>query len=123
MGEGGVPRDKFMLTSSRGFNDWLAASGGSLAFTTYQAGKLFLIGLKPDGALSVFERTFPRAMGLAVSDDGRSLALATLYQVQRFDNVVPPGQVDARGYDALYAPHAAWVTGDVDAHDLGFAAD
>ena len=89
MGEGGVPRDKFALTSSRGFNDWLAASGGSLAFTTYQAGKLFLIGLKPDGALSVFERTFPRAMGLAVSDDGRSLALATLYQIQRFDSVVP----------------------------------
>ena len=123
MGETGVPRDKFALTSSRGFNDWLAAGGGSLAITTYEAGKLFLIGLKPDGALSVFERSFPRAMGLAVSDDGRSLALATLYQIQRFDNVVPPGQVDARGYDALYAPHAAWVTGDLDTHDLGFGAD
>ncbi len=24
---------------------------------------------------------------------------------------------------ANYAPHAAWVTGDVDAHDVGFAAD
>jgi uncharacterized protein (TIGR03032 family) len=123
MGEPANPRDKFALTSSRGFNDWLAASGGSLAFTTYQAGKMFLIGLKPEGALSVFERTFPRAMGLAVSDDGCSLALATLYQVQRFDNVVPPGQTDARGYDALYSPHAAWVTGDLDAHDVGFGAD
>jgi uncharacterized protein (TIGR03032 family) len=26
-------------------------------------------------------------------------------------------------YDALYAPHAAWTTGAVDAHDVGFGAD
>jgi len=26
-----------------------------IAFTTYQAGKLFLLGLKPDGRLGVFE--------------------------------------------------------------------
>jgi hypothetical protein len=31
------------LTSSRHFPDWLARAGASLAFTTYQAGKLFLI--------------------------------------------------------------------------------
>lgn len=115
--------DSFALSSSRYFPEWLAATGGSLAFTTYQAGKLFLLGVKPDGTLSVFERSFPRCMGLGVSADGRHFALATHYQVQRFDNVVPPGQVSPDGYDALYAPHAGWVTGDVDAHDIGFAAD
>jgi hypothetical protein len=36
----------------------------SLAFTTYQAGKLFLLGLQPNGRLSVFERTFNRCLGL-----------------------------------------------------------
>jgi uncharacterized protein (TIGR03032 family) len=115
--------EKFALTTSRHFPEWLASTGGSLAFTTYQAGKLFLIGLQADGRLSVFERSFPRCMGLGVSPDGRSLALATEYQIQRFDNVLAPGQSDAQGYDALYAPHAAWVTGDVDAHDVGFGAD
>ena len=37
---------------------WLAASGSSIAFTTYQAGKLFVLGVRSDGELSVFERTF-----------------------------------------------------------------
>ena len=109
--------EPFALSSSRGFTDWLAASGGSIAFTTYQAGKLFLIGLKEDGHLSVFERTFPRCMGLGVSSDARTLFLATLYQIFRFDNALPIGQVH-EGYDALYAPHAGWVTADLDVHDV-----
>jgi uncharacterized protein (TIGR03032 family) len=62
-------------------------------------------------------------MGLAVSEDGRTLALATQYQVHRFDNVMPESVDSEDGHDALYAPHAAWVTGDVDAHDVGFGAD
>jgi uncharacterized protein (TIGR03032 family) len=115
--------EKFALTSSRGFPQWLAASGSSLAFTTYQAGKLFLVGVRPDGRLSVFERSFARCMGLAASADGRSLALATQTGIQRFDNVIPPGQASADGHDALYAPHAAWTTGDLDAHDVGWGAD
>ena len=112
-----------MLTASRHFPQWLAGTGGSLAFTTYQAGKIFFLGTKPDGGLSVFERTFARAMGLAASADGRSLALATHYQIHRFDNVLPPGRANEAGFDALYAPHAAWVTGDLDVHDVGFGAD
>ena len=58
------------LTGSRLFNAWLASAKASLAFTTYQAGKLFLIGLKPDGRLSVFERTFSRSMGLGTGPEG-----------------------------------------------------
>jgi uncharacterized protein (TIGR03032 family) len=115
--------EKFALTTSRHFAQWLAASGGGIAFTTYQAGKLFLLGIKQDGRLSVFERTFPRSMGLAVSEDGASLALATQYQIHRFDNVLPPGQVNPDGYDAVYAPHATWVTGDLDVHDVGWGDD
>ncbi len=41
------------ISGSRLFTAWLAGQKASLAFTTYQAGKLFLIGLKPDGGLSV----------------------------------------------------------------------
>ena len=118
-----VHGEKFALTSSRHFPEWLAATGMSLAFTTYQAGKLFLLGVRPDGRLSVFERTFARSMGLGVSADGRSLVLATQFQIHRFDNILPAGQYSPDGFDAIYAPHAGWVTGDVDAHDVGFASD
>lgn len=114
---------KFALTSSRHFVTWLTQMGCSIAFTTYQAGKLFLLGLKPNGHLSIFERTFARSMGLAVSDDRQSLALAMQYQIQRFDNILPAGDVSSDGFDAVYAPHAGWVTGDLDTHDVAFGSD
>ena len=123
MVDAGDEKEKFSLSSSRNFPGWLAGIGASIAFTTYQAGKLFMLGIRPDGRLSVFERSFPRCMGIAVSPDGRQLALATQTQIQRFDNLVPTAQLTSDGYDALYAPHAAWVTGDLDVHDVGFGAD
>jgi uncharacterized protein (TIGR03032 family) len=112
----------FALSTSRGFPAWLGSLGASLAFTTYQAGKLLFLGLKPDGTLSVFERSFPRAMGLGVSPDGRMLMLATQVQVFRFDNILPPGERQGI-HDAVYAPHATWITGDLDIHDIGIGAD
>ena len=114
--------EAFVLSSSRHFPEWLARMGASLAFTTYQAGKLFLLGLKPDGRLAVFERSFARCMGLGVSADARSMVLATQYQLVRFNNIVPPGQLHD-GHDAVYAPHVIWVTGDVDAHEVAIGAD
>ncbi len=114
--------EAFALSTSRGFESWLARSGGSLAFTTYQAGKLFFLGLKGDGKLAVFERSFARCMGLAVSPDARQLLLATHYQLYRFDNVLPKGTVQD-GRDALFVPRVAWITGDLDIHDVGFNAE
>jgi uncharacterized protein (TIGR03032 family) len=116
------PQEKFVLTSSRHFPEWLAGTRASIAFTTYQAGKVFFLGINAEGRLAVFERSFPRCMGLGVSADVRSLVLATEYQLLRFDNVVPPGSLSG-GHDAVYAPHLAWITGDVDARDVAIAAD
>jgi uncharacterized protein (TIGR03032 family) len=111
------PEEAFALTTSRGFVAWLAGSGGSLAFTTYQAGKLFFLGVRPDGTLSVHERSFPRCMGLGVSPDARRLLLATHYQLLRFDNALPEGERHA-GNDAIFVPRLAWITGDLDIHDV-----
>jgi hypothetical protein len=62
------PPPKLEITTSRQFVSWLAATGGSLAFTTYQSGKVFLIGSNTGAKrLSVFERTLDRPMGMAVS--------------------------------------------------------
>ena len=106
---------KLEISASRQFNSWLAEQKLSLAFSTYQAGKLFFIGLKPDGSLSVFERTFERCMGLCVQ--GNSLWLSTLYQLWRFKNSLLPGQV-YQDYDAFYVPQVSYVTGDLDIHDV-----
>jgi len=106
---------KLEITGSRQFNAWLAQQGVSLAFTTYQTGKLFLIGLQSDGRLSVFERTFNRAMGLWASSD--SLYMSSLYQLWRFENALARSQVQ-NGYDRLYVPQIGYTTGDIDVHDI-----
>src|SRR6185503_224036 len=68
---------KFELFPSRQFPQWLAENNLSLAFTTYQAGKIIFVGLQPNGRLSIFERTFNRCMGLW--SNGQSLWMSTLY--------------------------------------------
>ena len=106
---------KLELLPSRQFPAWLAEQNLSLAFTTYQTGKLFLVGLQPNGRLSIFERSFNRAMGLWASPE--TLYLSTLFQLWRFDNALEPGQA-YQGYDRLYVPQVAWTTGDLDIHDV-----
>lgn len=106
--------------SSRGFPGWLAERRISLALTTYQAGKLFLIGLTPDGRLSAFERSFQRCLGLW--SDGQTLWMSSKFQLWRFENVLQPGQL-YQGYDRLYVPRAGYTTGDLDVHDLAVETD
>lgn len=116
----GSDKPAFDVTTSRQFAEWLAEQGGSLAFTTYQAGKLFFIGLGPEGRLSFFERTFNRCMGLCV--DGDALWMSSLYQLWRFTNTLDAGQ-SAGGYDRLYVPRVSWTTGDLDIHDVAVQSD
>jgi len=111
---------KLEMTGSRQFTAWLSQYRVSLAFTTYQTGKMFLIGLKGDGHLSVFERTFNRCMGLWA--DGKTLWMSSLYQMWRFENVLDHGQV-ANGYDRLYVPQVGNITGDLDIHDVAVGGD
>jgi uncharacterized protein (TIGR03032 family) len=103
------------LDASRQFTSWLAEQQMSITFTTYQAGKVFFIGLQPSGKLSVFERTFERCMGLYAQ--GSTLYMSTLYQLWRFENVLQKGQTN-NGYDALYVPQVGYITGDLDIHDV-----
>lgn len=104
------------LNPSRLFTNWLASTNTSLAFSTYQAGKLFLIGTnREEGKLSIFERTFNRCMGLGVGD--RRLWLSSLYQLWRFENFLDAGQVQD-GFDAVYVPVEGRTTGDIDIHDV-----
>ena len=89
--------------------------GTSLAFTSAQAGKLFLVGLRDDGGLSVFERTFERCMGLCAA--GGTLYMSSLYQLWRFENALPPGE-SHEGYDRVYVPQLGYTTGDLAIHDI-----
>lgn len=105
---------------SRGFAGWLAQQGCSLAFTTYQTGKLFLAGLLGDGRVSLHQQSYPRAMGLAVQP-GR-LFLGSLFQVWRLENTLAAHERANRDFDALYVPRNAQTTGDIDIHEMAVDA-
>lgn len=112
------PSQPFALHFSRQFEGWLKDFNAGIAFSTYQAGKVFMIGVGDQG-ISIAERTFARCMGLAARPD--RLYLASQYQLWRFNNVLEPGEMH-QGYDKLFIPHLGWTTGDVDTHDIGIDA-
>jgi len=113
---------KLEIQGTRQFTSWLAEQKASLAFTTYQSGKVFFIGMQPNGRLSVFERTLNRCMGMYVTPDAQTLWLSTLYQLYRFERANEPGQLH-EGYDALYIPQVGYITGDLDIHDIALDRD
>jgi len=105
----------FTADFSRQFESWLGGFNASIAFTTYQAGKVFMIG-KGEQGISLVERSYPRCMGIASRED--RFFLASQYQLWRFNNVLEP-TASYQGYDRLFIPQLGWTTGDVDAHDIG----
>jgi uncharacterized protein (TIGR03032 family) len=107
------------VTASSDLADWLREQRVGLAFTTYQTGKLFLLGVNPGGALSVFERTFSRAMGLC--GDGQTLWMSSHHQFWRFENALSAGHL-YEGYDRLFVPRVGYTTGDLDVHDVAQTA-
>lgn len=109
-------QDPILLLSQR-FGDWLGANDCSLALTTYQAGRLFLIGRKPDGGVRAHERLIEQCQGLWT--DGASLWTSGLYALWRFENDLPEGARTEAGADRRFAPREGRVTGQIDVHDIG----
>jgi len=114
--------NKLEFNGSRQFCSWLIEHNVSLSFSTYQAGKLFFIGMQDEHKMSVFERTFARCMGIGLDPTSDTLWVANLYQLWRFENALKPGQTH-QGYDRVYVPQVGYTTGDVDAHDVAIDKD
>lgn len=108
---------KVQKSCSRGFGAWLAQHRISLAVTSYQTGRLYLIGSDPNGRVSFFERIFERAMGIV--GNAQRIYLGGLYQLWRFENVLRRNQVIHKVFDKCYVPRNAQTIGDLDIHELG----
>ncbi len=115
-----LAEDQTQITCSRSFATWLAQHRVGLAFSSYQSGQLFLVGQFGNDNLSFHQRNFVRAMGLAPRGD--ELYLASLNQIWRFANVLGPDERANQNFDRLYVPRTAFVTGDVDAHEIAVEA-
>lgn len=106
-----------LVLASQGFTGWLADNNCSVALTTYQAGRLFLIGRKPDGSLRAHERRIEQCQGLWT--DGQTLWTSGLHTFWRFENNLPEGHIASNGVDRRFAPREGRVTGQIDIHDIG----
>jgi uncharacterized protein (TIGR03032 family) len=110
-------KDPIEKSCSRGLAGWLASNRLSLALTSYQSGRLYLIGSDAQGRVAFFERLFERAMGIV--GNAQRLYLGSLFQVWRFENVLRSNEVIHAQFDKCYVPRNAQTIGDLDIHELG----
>jgi uncharacterized protein (TIGR03032 family) len=119
--DGNKPKDitqmKVEKTCSRGMGAWLASHKISLAITSYQTGRVYLVGSDPQNRVSFFERIFERAMGIV--GNTQRIYLGGLYQLWRFENVLRKNQIIHNVFDRCYVPRNAQTIGDLDIHELG----
>ena len=104
------------INVSRGFGNWLVRNNCSLAFSSYQTGQLFLVGMLPNGQVSFHQQNYVRAMGLHATP--QRLYVGSLFQIWRLENVLAPHERANQHFDRLYVPRNAQTTGDVDVHEL-----
>jgi uncharacterized protein (TIGR03032 family) len=112
---------KIEKSCSRGFGPWLAKQNLSVAVTSYQSGRLYLVGSDSAGRVSFYERIFERAMG--VVGNNQRIFLGGLFQLWRFENILRKGQLANKTYDRCYVPRNAQTIGDLDIHELGIRKD
>lgn len=113
--------EKTTISFSLGLADFLATNDISIGFTSYQTGRLYLVGRGPDGKLAVHEAIYPQAMGVTASAD--RICLGSLTQIVRMENVLAPRQLVNDLHDKIYVPRNFQTTGNVDIHELGIRED
>lgn len=111
-------------STTPGFRKWFAGADGAIVVSTYQAGKVALIGW--DGRqVTLLMRQFDKPLGLTASGD--RIVLAARHDLWVLANSPPlayeyiedqPGR-----YDAIYLPRATYHTGDLHVHDVAILDD
>lgn len=134
MDEAGVPSDGSLATEqaatrrevkyrhSAEFLPLLERLGASLLISTYQAGKLAVVGAHKS-QLSMSMHNFDQPMGIAVhprqiavGSRGAVWFLQSAPQIAR--RLEPPGR-----YDACYLARKSIITGNIHVHEMGWSGD
>jgi uncharacterized protein (TIGR03032 family) len=107
---------------SRNFGSVLTDAGASLLVSTYQAGKLAVVGVR-QGLLTLSFHNFEQAMGVAVGRDRIAVGTRTqVWSLRSAPNIAPRLQ-PAGSYDGYFLARASHLTGDIRAHELAWASD
>lgn len=103
---------------SRNLAALLAHLRVSLLVSTYQAGKLVVVGVDEQGGLALSFHNFERAMGVAVRRD--RVAVGTTGQVWMLRSAldIAPKLPPAGRHDACFLARSSHMTGDIHVHEM-----
>jgi uncharacterized protein (TIGR03032 family) len=110
------PERKPGFETSPGFVAWLMRHNVSLACSSYQTGRLLLIGARRGGGVAVTRAQFPGAMGLAAFS--QRIYLAGRAAIWRLENTLRPDTLVEDRYDRLFVPRNAQITGNLLVHEI-----
>ena len=95
----------------------------SIVFTSYQSGLIYLIGRRPEGGISIHHTRVPKPMGVCADAASGGFMISGDYQIFRFVDVLDGTERANEAFDACYVPRTTWLTGRLDAHDIGLDGD
>jgi len=101
----------------RNFTLWLKQNNCTIIVSSYSKQKVYSIGIKPsDGTLSIYYTNCGRPMGLC--NNGSTLYIATSNSLLTYENKGLETDPTFGVFDAAFYPQHAYLSGDVDCHDL-----
>jgi uncharacterized protein (TIGR03032 family) len=108
------------LTVSPQFSTWLVANALSIAISSHQSNKLFLVGLNQfTEQISISEHSLYWPTGMV--HHGQQLTIATGLNITVFRDAAGDSR-DASDHDVVFAPRFSYYTGWLDVHDLALDA-
>ncbi|MFT5640204.1 MAG: hypothetical protein ACI9A7_000301 [Cyclobacteriaceae bacterium] len=109
---------------SKSFPKILHKIKSTLIYSTYQAGKVIMISSLNGESIVKYAKNFKRPMGIAVSEDSSTLAIASKSEIGIFSaNPVLAASYpeQPKKYSHLYIPQSKFNTGIVDTHEIAWA--
>jgi uncharacterized protein (TIGR03032 family) len=108
--------------STNNFAPILAHLGVSVVVSTYQAGKLVVLGTQA-GALSLDFHNFKRAMGVAIAPDRMAVGTSDQVWLLRSSPQIAPHLESDTRHDACFLTRASWFTGEIQGHEMAWIGD
>lgn len=106
--------------TSRGLGAWLKEKRVCLLISSYQSGRLLIVGAAGTGEVILQQHKFDRAMGISAYRGG--FVFGTLHQVWRF-SLMNPLKKDAPDAQLFLTPQNCHYTGFVNCHDVARTHD
>ncbi|MEP3346993.1 MAG: TIGR03032 family protein [Litoreibacter sp.] len=107
---------------SGGLHARLRGLNASFALTSYQSNILYMIGRNSNAGINIHQSVMPRPMGISANQKGEDpvgMTMTAGFQIMRLENVLVGDQLANKKFDKCFAPRITYVTGGLDAHDVG----